>query len=258
MLRCNVGMLLPAIAQAAPIEIKAEADTALSYRADLLDDSGGTHDRISVGGEGSWGGPENTDLADLMVRINLSSLAGMAATGAGTLTVPQASGYSPRNFSGESLDAYAMRLDNADWEEGVSGGSGAAVIRKKGSSSNPPDADKWLPIATNRPTTDMVLVGSTTWTTGDAAISVPQATLNSWIADGVVSLIVRSDSVRYAKEFLGDTVQRDYRVGVHDFGDLAHTVSLSGDFVAVPEPTSVVLLATAALGLLAYAWRNRK
>lgn len=35
-------------------------------------------------------------------------------------------------------------------------------------------------------------------------------------------------------------------------------VSVSGTAVPTPEPTAIVLLATGLLGLLAYAWRNRK
>ena len=54
-----------------------------------------------------------------------------------------------------------------------------------------------------------------------------------------------------------------FRGGFNDSGHVVFDVFFndgtpSGLFLAVPEPSTVILLATGALGLLAYAWRKRR
>jgi hypothetical protein len=259
---CLAGMLLPATAQATFLTVSA--DTQIMPRADLIGDNAGANPVVGIGGEDTWAKQDRTHG---LFRWDLSSVG--SATGDVTITFnhdqSNAEHPNPRNFVGETLDLYQMPLNNADWEEGTglaTADAGAAWNRKKGAySTSPPDADKWLPTGSNDPHSGISLVQSYTWQGTEVGnvltYTIPAATFNGWVADGVVSLLLRSDSVD-AKLLSGDTTQRLWMVASREQSGGSLAPTMSGDFATVPEPASVVMVITGVLGLLAYAWRKRK
>jgi hypothetical protein len=272
MLRCRMGMLfvvvafalgmlLPAVAQATVVTVNADAYVSPRPSGNLYACNAGGQAICPIGGEGTWAGGDYTNG---LLRWDLSAV-GQTALGDVTLTIhhgdtPERE--NPRNFEGYSLDLFVMPSNNADWVEGtgaMDAVAGVAWNRKKGEYSlSPPDADKWLPTATNSHQAGASLVQSIDWYSAmgkTVAFTVPQATFNAAVSgDGKISFLLRSLDVE-AQLQSGDGTQRLWYVSTHEgTGSLAAT--LDGNFV--PEPTSMVLVMTGLFGLLAYAWRKRK
>ena len=222
------------------------ADAGISPRARgelYANNFGGYPPDLLTYGYDVGGSDAADDYTYVLIRWDLSAYAGPQALGDGTITIAQGTLRTPpRNFLNLTVDLYAMPLSNADWEEGTGYNqlvAGSAWNRKKGDYSlTPPDADKWLPTGTNDPRAGISLIDSYTYLGVDEDIvyTVPQATINQWLDDGVASVLLRSDTWTWS------TTVRYWNMNSREAADAEiggyHVLS----FEPVPEPGMLMLI----------------
>jgi hypothetical protein len=243
--------MMAVLAPADPYTLAPNADAAVAGR------SGGPSDR-AIGADihmvvGQEDDVNTTDWSEAMVRFDLSGIGSASSSGTFTLTPYLYVGAA----AGHVLSIYAMPDTNADWVEGVGLGNsgtiedpGACWHRKAGGFSTP---TAWVG---GSPEYNMgSSVASHTITSGDVAspsaltFTIPQATLTAACASGRISFLIQSDNK-------GIIPQIDARFYTKENGSGAPSLAFTGS--PVPEPSTIALLATGLIGLLAYAWRKRK
>jgi hypothetical protein len=261
-----VGMTLSACCnpvQADVVTTVSSADTLVSARPDLQAYNFGGFAHAKIG----YDDGHLHDWADALVRFDLSAYAGRTATGPATLTLSQWDVSPPLGFNGYHVDLYESAAANANWEEGVGGGTagggavdvaGVAYNRMKGPySTTPPAGDQWVG---GGPEAGATKLASHQYLnsegTSPIVFTLSQSDVNRWIGAGSVSLMIRSDDAIAEDEALttAPSVGKNLTIALRESTVYAGP-TLSFD---VPEPSAFALLGMALLSLLAYAWKKRK
>lgn len=226
--------LVPTASPAMPISKTPLGDAGLLGRTspNAQDTNKGSTAGIGIG----RGGP-GTDVQRAIFLFDFSDLAGTDAVGDGTLSLVNFD--NAVSFAGHSVDLYLMTLANSDWVE--------AEVTWNNKETSP--ATPWTGGSHDFGTT-ILDSSSGPFTTGSTfTLTISEATLDQAITNGVLSLLLKSNSAEAASG------ERSAIISFREDG-APNIPTLA--FSVAAEPSAAILLGLGFVGLVSARRRARQ